>query len=181
MRVEVRNLRNTELCKCENSELLALVSYLNDQSFDVSSAIPASGQIKAQLNDYFEQNNWSEKFVFDGNIPKTINRANFTLDGIKDLAQEIACEYKHRFFLEACFDNRQAIGTNLLKFVTAQNKYEEKASCRGLAFLICGDKRTLKNLGWDGSIGSSEEYEFALRNPYQQILKYAPILLVLRG
>ena len=46
---------------------------------------------------------------------------NYKLDAIKDL--ETNSDTVLRLLFESCFDNRQAIGTNFLKFEIAQKNY----------------------------------------------------------
>ena len=90
------------------------------------------------------------------------------------------CGHKHRFFSEFCFDNRQAIGTNLLKFqVAAANSRFHGYS--PLGFLICADGFSIKNYGWDGGVASYQEYDHAIRIPYKNILNEPPILISIRS
>jgi hypothetical protein len=180
VRLEVRNLSSSNLCANELSLLSAFDDYLSGQIIDKTSVSPPSVQVKVIVKSFFRTQGWHQKFLFDGTIPNSINRANYTLDGIKDDPETSQCPHRHRTFVELCFDNRQAIGTNLLKFQVAVAKFEEKEATRGLPLLICADRRSLREFGWDNSAASSEEYEFAIRNPYRAFIARPPVLLVIR-
>lgn len=181
MRLEVRNLNSIDFCKSESDFLDNFEDYLSRQLIDKIADMPPSTQVKLIMNAFFLSRGWNQKFVFDGSIPNSINRANYTFDGIKDEPESTGCLHRHRTFVEICFDNRQAIGTNLLKFQAALTKYEDKEFSRGLPILVCADRRSLREFGWDNSAASSEEYEFAMRNPYKDILTRPPVLLVIRN
>jgi hypothetical protein len=118
--------------------------------------------------------------VFDSRVPSSINSANYRIDAVLDSEVTLECNHRHRIYLEICFDNRQAIGTNLLKFHAASEIFNIEPNRKSLAILVCADNRTLKKHNWDSSAASSEEYEFAIRTPYSTVITEMPLLLTLR-
>jgi hypothetical protein len=81
--------------------------------------------------------------------------------------------------MELAFDNRQAIGTNLLKLEVAATAAQNSAQI-GFGILVCPGDNILKVRGWDGAVGTSSEYESAIRDGYQDILSSNRALLVVR-
>ncbi len=180
MRVEVRGQEKEKFCEAQRLIVSELVGRIESIDISKNSLVPSSRQYKNQFSLILQSQNWLRNFKYDSSVPDSINNANYKLDAVLD-ENCLECSCRHRFLLEVCFDNRQAIGTNLMKFETASQIFQSKPNQTSISILICADARTLKKLGWDPATGSSEEYEFALRDPYVHILKTEPILLVLRS
>jgi hypothetical protein len=183
MEIEVRTTKGkilSELCPVETEVLRQLKSDLESIFVSKNTAVSASKQIKDATGLVFSSGNWRQPFQFDTDVSDVFPVTNYQLDAALDTEKE-KCGHRHRILVEHCFDNRQAIGTNLLKFQLASSIYENTLNSVALPILICADKPSLKSLGWDGSIGSSEEYENAIRGPYKSTLTVSPILLVIRN
>jgi len=183
MEIEVRTTRGkpiTDMCPVELVFIDKLTEILKQVTLTKNSSEPLTKQIKSATEILFSSPNGRIGFKFDGTIPDEYTITNYLIDGVADLDSN-SCSHKHRFLVEFCFDNRQAIGTNLLKFELASSIYEEKINQKAMCFLICADKSSIKKLGWDGGVGSSEEYENALRGPYSKLFHSAPVLVVIRN
>lgn len=76
--------------------------------------------------------------------------------------------------LEVLGDNRQAIGTNLLKLNQA-NKFRQ-SSAGSIAIGIAFEK-SFRDLHWDPGVATFEEYEYALRDSYRSYFD-TPLLLL---
>ena len=133
--------------------------------------------LRAQLDEFLEGAGWRESFRIDNLISLEFPTANYTLDLSLDSA-DVTCDHKHRYFIEFCFDNRQAIGTNLLKFEVA-SKNAEVQERLPLPILICATSQAIKQFGWDGGVASYQEYDHALRIPYKSVMERPPVLIAL--
>ena len=139
---------------------------------------PTSKKIRFLMDEFFSRHNWIRDFKVDSSIPESEPNTNYKLDAIKDIETE--SNVTLRLLFESCFDNRQAIGTNLLKFAVAKREYKGNSRVSPQPILLVADKSNLRKYGWDGSIASFEEYELAIRDPYAEILELSPIFLVIR-
>lgn len=180
MRVEARGLDMKVLCPFEKIQVNALQAHLSGIDPVESDRKSPSSQIKDHISAHLLNLKWREKFVFDSRVPTSINSANYRFDAVLDSEEVLQCGHRHRIFLEICFDNRQAIGTNLLKFQAGSELFDTSSERKSLAVLICADNRTLKKYNWDSSAASLEEYEFAFRTPYSSIIRKEPLLLAIR-
>ena len=183
MEVEVKVTKGKNLsdfCQSERNLISAIQQHLEGLQLEKNSIEPASKQIKDATLKIFETTGWRHPFLFDTSVSDAYPKTNYQIDAVLDSNSEI-CTHNHRFLVEHCFDNRQAIGTNLLKFELASSIYQHNPNSSALPILICADKISLKAFGWDGSIASSEEYENAIRSAYSQIIKTAPVLIVIRN
>lgn len=182
MRVEVRQGPNSEIfeaCPIESAVSNNIESILSQIEFHKYQNIPASRQIREAFEGFFNKNGWILDFPLVPSLQTDLPKTNYYVDAVFD-AVTYDCTHSHRFVLEFCFDNRQAVGTNLLKFELATRNFSMSSNRAVTTMSICADRNTLKNLGWDGSIASSEEYELALRSTYNQILTSKILLFVLR-
>ena len=183
MEVEVKITKGRDLsslCSAEQEVISSIKSQLENLDLNKNSVDPASKQIKDTTMEIFKKSEWRHPFLFDTSVSDVYPKTNYQIDAVMDKKSEL-CNHNHRFLVEHCFDNRQAIGTNLLKFELASSIFENTLNSNALPILICADKASLKSFGWDGSIASSEEYENAIRSAYSQIIKTAPVLLVIRN
>ena len=167
MEVEVRTNKDKSVdsfCLVEQHRIMGLKGNLEKIIVAKNSKDSPSKQIKDATEEIFRNGgDWRQPFQFD-------------------MIDEISadCEHSHRILVEQCFDNRQAIGTNLLKFQLASSLFENHLKHTALSIIICADRHSLKLFGWDGSIASSEEYEAALRGPYANIITANVVLMVIR-
>ena len=167
-----------KLCSVELETLENLREYISKIVIDDYHRV--SAQFRNYVRSFFRENSWITNYKFTSDVPEDISDVNYRFDGILDLNSS-SCSHRHRILLEICFDNRQTIGTNLLKFELAARAFESDSSKKSLGIMLCADRLSLRQFGWDESAGSSEEYEVALRGPYGDLLKHQPTLLVIRG
>jgi hypothetical protein len=141
----------------------------------------ATDVLKAHLTPWFLSNGWAKKFPIDHDFPRAdLPTANYDLDWhlTFDCAHHAD---KHAIALELAFDNRQAIGTNLLKLEAASSRFSKSANRLHLGVLLTATKTALKNGGWDGGIASSEEYENAVLHCYDQVLKRSIMVMSIKA
>jgi hypothetical protein len=166
------------LCGVEHRIVASFRDHL--QSFEIDVMTKVSGQLRRHVKDFFTTNAWITNYKFANDVPEDLSDVNYRFDGILDILEN-ECAHRHRFFIEICFDNRQSIGTNLLKFELATKNFETNSERKSLGIMLCADRSALRKFGWDESAASSEEYEVALRGPYGGIMIHQPTLLVIRG
>lgn len=165
------------LCPQQQSVLNELSKALLTVELPKNSKDGTTSVLRAQLDEYLEAAGWKESFRIDNLISLEFPTANYTLDLTLDNTDD-TCTHKHRYFIEFCFDNRQAIGTNLLKFEVA-SKNADVQDRIPLPILICATSQAIKQFGWDGGVASYQEYDHALRIPYKSVFDYPPVLIAL--
>jgi hypothetical protein len=129
-----------------------------------------------QLTPDFKTNRWHSQQPLVPEFPSGMPSANYQIDFQKSFDAE-GCDSRHLLSVEFCFDNRQAIGTNLLKAELASARFETSENRVALNALVVLSDRTKKAGQWDGSVGISEEYLAALNTCYPQ-LENTPILFM---
>lgn len=181
MKVDIRgDINPSAMTPCEGTieEINVLKTILQGIEIDTDLG-KSTQQIQKQLNPLLATNGWILDFIFDSNTVSTAPSANYVLNAIKDLPMA-SCNHRHRLLLEICFDNRQAIGTNLLKFEAAKRLFEKNENCLTTSIIICGSHEALAHLKWDGGVASHGEYENALLTVYRDILSITPQYLVIK-
>lgn len=182
MKIEVRptlDALEKSLCKIEVTTIRTVHESLKKVSFEISPDATAPKIVSGWIKNFAHEYGWIESFRINPEIPKDLPITNYLMDGILD-HYEAECGHHHRFLIQTCFDNRQAIGTNLLKFEMAQLKFCKTPKHKVLPIILCAEPDVLKMLKWDGSVASSSEYELALLSGYKGILAVSPILIILR-
>lgn len=156
---------------------------------EVASVIPNPGETDFQrsnsvrkiLAKYLtKESGWQPNFLVFTNVSTSVPRKNYVVDFVFDF-DLTECPNKHRVVLEVCFDNRQAIGTNLLKLDKAVVDFESRQGREAEAILICADRRTLDIGEWDSGVADEEEYQIALSQAYKSYLSAPMSLMVLRA
>ena len=181
MRIEERitGRESEDLCSGVLETIKSLRTSLEAVMIESSTETSASKQVKNHMFEKLIVEGWRPRFKIDKNVSESYPLANYMLDAMHDF-QSSGCSHIHRFLIEFCFDNRQAIGSNILKFEVASRTAVE-ANFLPVPILICADSEALKHFGWDGSIASADEYEYALRVVYRGVMLYPPIILALHS
>jgi hypothetical protein len=167
MKIEIRSENDSQLRKCESVKAAEakLVSFLQGIEFDVNLVGSASNKIKGPLFTWAIANGWKKSRLADPGIPTGISTAIYKINLTLDLPKS-SCQHHHRIFFQAFFDNRQAIGTNLLRLSIAKNYFEKKESNRAHIIGLVVDSNSKSKFGWDKSVGTLEEYEYAASKIY---------------
>lgn len=117
---------------------------------------------------------WGKSSIFHD--PSLLDvAAIYRLDG--KIACGGRCGSFHKINLVLCLNNRESIGTNFLKLETAaqediRNHKEVEIFDRNLlGVLISFNEGLLKEGGWDSSYASADEYTFAYKHAYRDIIK----------
>lgn len=173
----VRDLNLEDLCKFETDTLEILANKLGDLRF--SDNPTKSAEV---LGDWFwrtcEDLNSIQKFRISADIPLERIYANYLMDAVVD-EYKSDCGHNHRINLQLFLDNRQAIGTNLLKFEISADRFQTTDFDKALAIGITVDKDCKKRLKIDGSVATFSEYEKACNNAYLEILKSRLVFICL--
>lgn len=167
-----------ELVRCLSAQIsqieiaLAGVPHFDDEAFRKSSSIRDA--LDKALG---QENGWHVDFAGTDAIPSKMHNKNYVLDYATDSDCE-RCQSKHRVLLEVAFDNRQAIGTNLLKLEVAQRYFNDRTGGNALGVLVCASRKALQLGGWDPGVGDENEYQLALDTAYRGIIGGSKVLLV---
>lgn len=166
-----------QLCIQVRNKLDSLRKSLEQVVIHNSASESPSKQVKDHMLNLLLSEDWRPHFKINREVSENYPLANFTLDAIKDFTSS-ECPHVHRFLVEFCFDNRQAVGTNILKFEIASSS-SLNSNVEPMPVLICADSGALRYFGWDGSIASADEYEHAIRVAYKSVIKNPAIILAL--
>ena len=177
---ETREDTNRQLCQTE-------LRALDDLSHAVSEIgdwdSQSSGSFAKFFRDKFRlllSEAWIRDFML---IPLPRNRSsavNFIADAVLAL-KDCECGFEHQIRVEISFDNRQIIGTNVLKMLVSGDLIGDDNACKNLGVLICASKEAKKTFGLDPAVGSSDEYLLAIENGYASIISMPIFLGVIRG
>ena len=156
------------------SELLTAIegvdAFLGALIIDIDAAGPASNKVKVPLSSWAIQNGWKKNRIIDASIPSGISNSIYKVNLLKDLPNN-DCAHHHRIFFHCFFDNRQAIGTNILRLEFAIDNFQREKNKVGHAIALVVDSNMRSKYGWDNAVGTSDEYEFALKNPFKNYVK----------
>lgn len=145
------------------------------------TAFKRSNSVRNGLAKYLTKDSgWQSNVLAFTNVSTSVPKKNYIVDYVYDF-DLASCPNKHRVVLEVCFDNRQAIGTNLLKLDKAVRDFTSKIGREAEAILICADRRTLEIGEWDSGVADEEEYQIALSQGYVSYLSASMSLMVLRA
>jgi hypothetical protein len=123
---------------------------------------------------------WNHAFLGIGSITNNLHNKNYVIDYVFD-SECRGCPSRHRLQVEVCFDNRQAVGTNIFKLEASARAYQNRTSGSALSLIVCGDRKYLKNGGWDAGVADEDEYQIAIDTAYEGYVTTNIALLVLRG
>lgn len=166
-----------DLCPTQHVNIKSLVDTINAVDLPKNAREATTSVLRSQIDEALTVAGWKNDFVIDSRISLEFPTANYNLDLSLD-SPNSKCEHRHRFLLEFCFDNRQAIGTNLLKFEIATLNSEAQ-QWKTLPILVCATSRAIKEFGWDSGVGSYQEYDHALRIPYSRVISHPPVLIAI--
>lgn len=178
MKVEVHPTRNfgiKSICPFEKKILKQLDDEFSQLNIEISNQ-SAADLISRTFVALALRSDWIQQFRFDPDIPLQRAYANYLMDAVSD-DYDSECGHHHRVSIQSCFDNRQAIGTNLLKFEVAANKFIRGADYRILSVIICANRDSKKALKLDNSVATFEEYVVGVRTAYRGILT-APLVIL---
>ena len=153
-------------------QVLETVLAQSEVFLDSSSGSTSKKLINA-LTPKLRMESWRNLWPIDRTVSSNAY-ASFFIDYYKD-ENSLNCGHLHRYFLQFMFDNRQAIGTNLIKFeIASRNSLLGNRIPTCIA--ICAEELSVKKLGWDGGVASSQEYLDAINGPYLSILTNPPMI-----
>jgi hypothetical protein len=135
----------------------------------------ATGTLREYLGETFFD--YKKKVDVFPNVVKSGAAANYCIDYLS-VIRECSCGAKHQIALELCFDNRQAIGTNLLKAHFANRLISQNEQNSSVSILMVAED-AIKAKAYDNSTGSESEYESALLSLYAPVLTSAICMLTL--
>lgn len=138
-----------------------------------------SAQVKKLLASKAQEEGWESDFLVSNAVSKDFPDANFKINYLW-VSQNCPCGVRHKVFAHRCFDNRQAIGTNLLRFMVASLSRTKSQNDDYTFAAIVADEKA-KRLAWDNAIGSYEEYFFAINGGYEAMMLPPVDFLVIRG
>ncbi len=139
-----------------------------------------SNTIKSKLSEIEKLPGWEKKFLFSREAHSSLPNANYTVNYLY-VEQKCSCGFRHKLFLHLCFDNRQAIGTHLLRFKAAMEANAKQTFDRPISVAVVADMKAKEKYGWDNSAATYEEFAQALDFEYAAVLELPLHFLVIRS
>jgi hypothetical protein len=172
LKIEIREAKNPGRSECErvNAVKRELEVFLSGLDFDGDSKLAASNKIKVPLFLWADSKGWKRNRLVNPGIPSGIPTSVYKVNLLSDLPN-CACGRHHRIFFHAFFDNRQAIGTNLLRLGVAKKYFEQTSENEAELIALVIDSKSKDFFGWDNSVGTVEEYEYAQTKIYNFALE----------
>jgi hypothetical protein len=172
LKIEIREAKNPDKSACEHVRAIKreLEDFLSGLDFDGDSISAASNKIKVPLFSWADAHEWKRNRLVNPGIPSGIPTSVYKVNLLRDLPN-CACGRHHRIFFHAFFDNRQAIGTNLLRLCVAKKYFEQTIENEAELIALVIDTKSKDFFGWDNSVGTVEEYEYALTKIYNFALE----------
>lgn len=113
------------------------------------------------------------KFATVGPSTGVSQKSIFKLDGVGSCS----CG-KHNISIVLCLNNREAIGTNLLKAELANHFFTTKSAIQeNTGVMICLSRETLNLGGWDKAYADASEYAESFRGAYFQMITKPLVVL----
>lgn len=170
---------NANECKSVTDVVEVFRSRLANIDLESASTGP-SQTVKQGLDGLAENPGWEKKFLFSREAHSSLPNANYTVNYLY-VEKHCSCGYRHKIFFHLCFDNRQAIGTHLLRFKLATHLDSKLPNNRPVAVAVVADARAKKKFGWDNAAATYEEFAQALELEYAEILGLELQFLIIRG
>lgn len=140
-----------------------------------------SATIRGALRDGLKKTDgWNHDFLGIESITDNLHNKNYVIDFAFDSKCE-GCVSRHRLLVEICFDNRQAVGTNTFKLESSARAYQNRTGGKALSLIVCADRKSLSQGGWDPGVADEDEYQIAIKAAYGDYLTTEISMLVLRG
>lgn len=161
------------------SLLESIIEHAKNAGEIEKTGVPASQWLKNKLDPWFVENKWTGKQLISRRFPSgVLPSANYTMDWQTGDSCQVD-KGLHSYSFEYCFDNRQAIGTNLLKMETVHLNSAQASNHTGI--LLTGTTQALRLGGWDNGIASCEEYLNAIKYVYERSLSSNIVILSLNA
>jgi len=119
---------------------------------------------------------WMKAFLLRPMNRRRSSVTNFVVDAARDFFDQ-KCQHHHQIRIEISFDNRQIIGTNVLKMLVGAGRI---VTSRRLGILIAPSKDAKNVFGLDPAVGSSDEYLLAIESGYPELISLPIFLGVIR-
>ncbi len=167
VKIEIREAQKARNSDCEpvRRSKIELESFLTALELDREADSATSNKIKIPLFAWAEENEWKRNRLVNPGIPSGIPTSIYKVNLLKDLP-DCVCRKHHRIYFHAFFDNRQAIGTNLLRLTVAKNYFENGKDKEAELIALVIDSKSKEYFGWDKSVGDIVEYEYASNSIY---------------
>ena len=166
------------ICLFEQNLLVEMNSTLQEfLKLEPNETLKATERLRVHLEPLLRKYSWSSNWPIDKSVSKD-GFANFFIDRFLEEPESNEKTHRHRFFLQFMFDNRQSLGGNLLKFEVASRNAQAKG-IQVTSIAITGSRKTLKQLGWDGAIATTSEYESAICGAYSNVVLNPPYIFSL--
>ena len=174
--MEIKQYSFYETKLCNSSSALINVVKIALQGIELANdhSLTISQRIRNALLPKLVSQGLTGRFPIDPSVTHD-DYASFFIDFYLNESQ-IKCDHMHRYLLQFMFDNRQAIGTNLLKFQIANDNAIQNGRV-ATSIAICVEKESLRKLGWDGAAAGAQEYVHALSGPYKSMFKFPMTIL----
>lgn len=165
--------------ECIRAASVEVINALTGFEFPIGADRAPTKLIKDHLTLHLSGLGWQKNQQVNQSVPLIFAGTNFKTDFTK-LFRATLCGKDHQVSIELAADNRQVIGTNLLKLEVSSREYEAATGNVGFGFVICPGHGVGERVGWDKAVADSSEYENAIRVGYGNIFQTGIELVVIR-
>lgn len=165
-------------CGYLQEELLEFKRYLEVLNLKETSTSP-SVAIRSHLKTFEQREGWFAEEEVSRHLSAALPKGNYKVNFLH-VIKNCECGKRHKLYIHLCFDNRQALGTHLLRFKLAEGRDGPLENEENLYVAVVADHRSKKLYGWDNAVASQAEFEQALNEQYQDVLELSLTLLIVR-
>lgn len=170
---------NRELCAAEKQvldEMAGVVDAIGrwDRNDTRSFAKFFRDGFRSGLPDH-----WLQDFLLVPVNRRKSSAINFVADAVLTF-EDCPCGLVHQVRVEISFDNRQIIGTNVLKMLVGTNVGSTE-NRHYLGVVVCPSKESKTGFDLDASVASADEYLLAIENGYFPFVSVPIFLGVIRA
>jgi hypothetical protein len=175
--MQVTQIRNqaAELALAQSEGLAKSLQEISNQlaTINLDEADPkqlGSAFLISQISNLPFIDGWREKVSIIRDFPSKYPKGHIKVD----FQSRLTSDSGSCLTLELFADNREALGTNLLKLQIANEVNGVIGETLGIGIVLSA---TLKKAGWDGSVATEDEYEYAMRHTYAKFILTPVVLL----
>lgn len=156
------------ICESQHAEFRKLREEIQDCIENSRPLIISSSDLRRVVTSRLANLGWNTGALVTSKLPLGSPLATLRVNGLKDL-HSCDCGVRHRILVNCMFDNRQAIGTNLLKFAVGQESFiGDNQDVISLG--ICVSEGAKARNDWDASVAIFDEYSGAIMMQYKNVI-----------
>jgi hypothetical protein len=161
--------------RCFGEKLEELRSQFESIKFSgLIDSKPSTQQVREKSDSMLTSDKWNHRVLITEDFPAGVSKANYEVDYQTQYTCE-SCNRPHQLSLELGFDNRQAVGSNLLKMDSANSGFNGES----ISIIVVTNSKGRESGRWDNSVAIDYDYSWAYRKAYSKYFKTVILLLTI--